>query len=358
MAGGSPYLRTTYPEEMAILNTPSRRVGCVLGLGAALALPFLLSPFWLHLCNQVGLAIVGAVALNLLTGACGQVSLGHAAFLAAGAFSAAILVQHLRAPFPVVLAAAAAVGGILGLIVGLPSLRFRGLYIAISTLAMHYAILYGLRTYQANLGGSATAGMYVPSPALGPLTLSSDRAWYYFLLVIVLGTVATAVNLLRTQPGRAWKALRDRDIAAEALGIHVPYYRLLAFMVSSAMTTFAGALLAYFSNVVTSDEFGLELAISYLAMIIVGGLGSVLGAVLGASFITLLPYAIDEVFAVLPRPAFIGTQIFSLQLAVLGLVILLFLLLEPKGLVELWRRLRVYFNLWPFRYKPLEVVRR
>jgi branched-chain amino acid transport system permease protein len=343
---------------MAILNTPSRRLGCVLGLLVALALPGVLSPFWLHLCNQVALAIVGAVALNLLTGACGQVSLGHAAFLAVGAFTAAIMVQHLGAPFLFVLAGAAAVGATLGLLVGLPSLRFRGLYIAISTLAMHYAILYGLRTYQANLGGSATAGMHVASPSLGPVALSNDRAWYYFLLVVVLATIAAAVNLLRTQPGRAWKALRDRDIAAEALGIHVAYYKLLAFMITSAMTTLAGALLAYFSNVVTSDEFGLELAISYLAMIIVGGLGSVLGAALGATFITLLPHAIDKVFAVLPRPAFIGTQIFSLQFAVLGLVILLFLLVEPKGLVELWRRTRVYFDLWPFRYKPLEVVRR
>src|SRR5574341_1708624 len=307
MAGGSPYLRTNYREDMAVLDTPSRRVGLALGLVLALCLPFVVSPFWLHLANLVALATIGAVALNLLTGVCGQVSLGHAAFLAVGAFTAAILVEQLKVPFPLVLMGAAAVGAVLGLVVGLPSLRFRGLYIAISTLAMHYAILYGLRTYQANLGGSATAGMHVPSPALGRLTLGSDRAWYYFLLVIVLGTIATAVNLLRTQPGRAWKALRDRDIAAEALGIHVPYYRLLAFMVSSAMTTFAGALLAYYSNVVTSDEFGLELAISYLAMIIVGGLGSVSGAVLGATFITLLPHAIDKVFAVLPRPAFIGT---------------------------------------------------
>src|SRR5574341_760698 len=348
MAGGSPYLRTSYQEDAAVLNTPARRFGLVLGTVVALALPPVLSPFWLHLVNLVALATIGAVALNLLTGVCGQVSLGHAAFLAVGAFTAAILVEQLKAPFPLVLMGAAAVGAVLGLVVGLPSLRFRGLYIAISTLAMHYAILYGLRTYQADLGGSATAGMHVPSPSLGPIALGNDRAWYYVLVAMAAGAVTVAINLLRTQPGRAWMAIRDRDIAAEALGIRVAYYKLLAFMVSSAMTVFAGALVAYFTNVVTSDEYTLELAVTYLAMIIVGGLGSVLGSVLGAAFITLLPHIIDSVFAWVPRPAFIGTQIFSLQFAVLGIVILLFLVLEPKGLVELWRRVRVYFDLWPF----------
>ncbi len=358
MASGSPYLKTDYRHDVAILDTPSRRVGCALGLLTALALPFLASPFWLHLTNLVALATVGAVALNLLTGVCGQVSLGHAAFLAVGAFTAAIMAGHLHVPFLLVLGTAAAVGAMLGLIVGLPSLRFRGLYIAISTLAMHYAILYGLRTYQANLGGSATAGMHVPSPSLGPLVLNNDRSWYYVLLAAAVGSIAVAINLLRTQPGRAWMALRDRDIAAEALGIHVAYYKLLAFMVSSGLTALAGALIAYFSNVVTSDEYTLELAVSYLAMIIVGGLGSVLGSVLGAAFITLLPHLIDKAFAVLPRPSFIGTQVFSLQIAVLGIVILLFLVFEPRGLVEIWRRIRVYFDLWPFRFRPLEVVRR
>ena len=358
MAAGSPYLRTSYREDAAILALPSRRVGFTLGLSLAVALPFALSPFWLHLVNLVALATIGAVALNLLTGVCGQVSLGHAALLAMGAFTAAILAGSLKAPFLAVLIAATAAGALLGLIVGLPSLRFRGLYIAISTLAMHYAILYGLRTYQANLGGSATAGMHVPSPSLGPLALASDRAWYPVLMAAAAGTIAVAVNLLRTQPGRAWMALRDRDIAAEALGIHVAYYKLLAFMVSSGLTAVAGALMAYFANVVTTDEYTVELAVAYLAMIIVGGLGSVLGSVLGAAFITLLPHMIDKAFAILPRPAFIGTQIFSLQLAALGIVILLFLAFEPRGLVEIWRRIRVYFDLWPFRFRPLEIVRR
>jgi branched-chain amino acid transport system permease protein len=242
--------------------------------------------------------------------------------------------------------------------VGLPSLRFRGVYLAISTLAMHYAIIYLATSYQANFGSSATAGITIPDPSIGPFVLAGDHAWYYFLLVLLILITAACINLTRTRPGRAWMAIRDRDIAAQALGVNLAYYKLLAFMASSTLASLSGSLLAYYSNVVTVEKYTLDLAIIYVAMIIVGGMGSILGALLGAIFITLLPFAIDSLFGYLPRAWRFGSTLFGVQVGAVGTCIILFLLFEPKGLAEIWRRIETYFDRWPFRYRPLETVRR
>jgi len=304
------------------------------------------------------LSAIGALGLMLLTGYCGQISLGHAAFLAVGAFTTVILTVHVGAPFAVVVPAAALAGALLGFIVGLPSLRFRGVYLAISTLAMHYAIIYLATSYQANFGSSATAGITIPDPAIGSFVLSGDRAWYYFLLVLVALITAACANLVRTRPGRAWMAIRDRDIAAQALGVNLAYYKLLAFIASSTLASLSGSLLAYYSNVVTVEKYTLDLAVIYVAMIIVGGMGSILGALLGAIFITLLPFAIDSLFDYLPRAWRFGSTLFGVQVGAVGACIIVFLLFEPKGLAEVWRRIETYFDRWPFRYRPLDAVRR
>jgi branched-chain amino acid transport system permease protein len=247
---------------------------------------------------------------------------------------------------------------VLGYIVGLPSLRFRGIYLAISTLAMHYAIVFVATSYQAEIGASASAGVPIPNPAIGPFVLASDRVWYYALLAIVAVVAAFCLNLLRTRPGRAWMAIRDRDIAAVALGVNIAHYKLLAFVVSSVLASVSGALLAYYSNVVTVEKYTIDLAIIYLAMIIVGGMGSIFGAIAGAMFITLLPYGIEYIFEFLPRQWRYGSILFGLQFGAVGLVIILFLVLQPKGLAEVWRRVETYFLRWPFRYRPLGSTRR
>ena len=220
---------------------------------------------------------------------------------------------HVGAPFIIVLPAAALSGALLGFIVGLPSLRFRGVYLAISTLAMHYAIIFLATSYQANFGSSATAGITIPDPVIGPFVLAGDRAWYYFLLVLLVLITAACVNLVRTRAGRAWMAICDRDIAAQALGINLARYKLLAFIVSSILASLSGSLLAYYSNVVTVEKYTLDLAVIYVAMIIVGGMGSILGALLGAMFITLLPFSIDFLFAYLPRSWRFGSTLFGVQ---------------------------------------------
>jgi branched-chain amino acid transport system permease protein len=351
-------LRTSYLESNEVLRRPYQKVLVAVILTAVILLPAVSSNFFIHLINLCFLAAIGALGLMILTGYCGQISLGHAAFLAIGAYTAVILTTHLNAPFVVVLPAAAVSGAIVGFIVGLPSLRFRGVYLAISTLAMHYAIIFLATTYQSNFTRSASAGITIPDPNIGPLALKGDLKWYYFLLAFVTLITIVCVNLSRTRPGRAWMAIRDRDIAAEALGINLARYKLLAFMVSSTLASISGSLMAYYSNVVTVESYTLDLAVIYIAMIIVGGMGSMLGALLGAVFITLLPYGIDTMFEFLPRSWRFGSTVFGVQVGAVGLCIILFLLFEPKGLAEIWRRIETYFERWPFRYRPLDATRR
>ncbi len=358
MAHRGTNLRTSYLEANEIFRRPYQKVLIVIVVLAALLLPAGSSNFFVHLMNLCFLAAIGALGLTILTGFCGQISLGHAGFLAIGAFTTVICSVHLKLPFILVLPMAAIAGAFVGFLVGLPSLRFRGVYLAISTLAMHYAIVFLATTYQANFGASASAGITIRDPAIAGFTLRGDYAWYYFLLAFLSLVTAACLNLGRTRPGRAWMAIRDRDIAAEALGVNLARYKLLAFMVSSTIASMSGSLVAYYTNVVTVERYTLDLAVLYVAMIIVGGMGSILGSILGAIFITLLPYGIDSLFEYLPRAWRFGSTVFGVQVGAVGLCIILFLLFEPKGLAEIWRRIETYFERWPFRYRPLDATRR
>lgn len=353
MAKKSPYLHVSYAATNRVLVEPYQRVLVAAIVIAIVCLPFLAGGYFLHLMNLCSIAVIGAVGINLLTGYCGQLSLGQASFLGIGAFTTAILSQRYGMPFFVAVPASCCAGAAVGFVVGLPALRFRGIYLAITTLAMHYAIIYVLTDYQAVVGPSASAGITVPAPSLAGFMLNSERGWFYTLLIVAALVVMFALNLSRTYIGRAWVAIRDRDIAAEASGIDVPRYKLLAFMISAALAALAGSLGAYFTTVVTVEEYTLELAIIYLAMIIVGGMGSVTGSVLGGVFITLLPFAVQRIFEFLPWQ--LGTTSFGIQEATVGIAIIGFLLFEPDGLIEIYRRTATYFERWPFRYRELKV---
>ena len=352
MARKSPYLHVSYTQTNRVLAEPYQRVLVAALVIAIVCIPLLAGGYFLHLMNLCSIAVIGAVGINLLTGYCGQLSLGQASFLAIGAFTTAILSQRYAMPFFIAVPASCCAGTAVGFVVGLPALRFRGIYLAITTLAMHYAIIYVLTDYQAIVGPSASAGITVPAPSLGGFTLNSERGWFYVLLIVAALVVIFALNLSRTYIGRAWIAIRDRDIAAEASGIDVPRLKLLAFMISAALAALAGSLSAYFTTVVTVEEYTLELAIIYLAMIIVGGMGSVTGSVLGAVFMTLLPFAVQKLFEFLPWQ--LGTTSFGIQEATIGIAIIGFLLFEPDGLIEIYRRTATYFERWPFRYHELK----
>ena len=347
----SGYFRTRYSQDHALLETRTQK-GCALAFAALLAAyPFLAGPLALDLANQVLLGSIGAVALMLLTGYAGQISLGHAGLLAAGAFTGGILFKELGAPFWITLPAAALVGAGLGIAFGLPSLRLRGLYLAVSTLALHFIVIHAGAEYETRRGFST--GIVIDPPRIGDWVLRDARAWYFVLLAFAAANLLFALNLLRSRTGRAWRAVHGRETVAEALGISVRRAKLAAFVVSSAITAVAGCLFAYYRGFVSVEAFSLYLTIQYVAMIIIGGMGSPLGAVLGTAFVTVFPYAIEAAMRLAGLAERLSSIVFAVNYAAFGLVMLLFLVFEPQGLVGIWRRIQDWFLLWPFKQRPL-----
>ena len=349
MPGGG-YFKTNYADDLEIgaFNTRFRRFWLGIFLACALTLPWLAPPYWVHLIILVMLFSIGSLALNLLTGYTGLVSLGHAAFIAAGAFTVGILAVRSGLPLLMVVPAAAVVGAILGLITGLPALRLRGIYIILSTVAIFYIVSWAVRQYQAS--GGYEAGIPIPPASIGTWVINTTNEWYYFLFGVTLIATLFFINLVRSGVGRAFMAVRDRDIAAEALGINLAYYKLLSFALSSAVAAIAGAFAAYYNGFVEAGAYDIWLGISYIAAIIIGGLGSILGSFLGAAFVVLLPYIIDMAIDLLALPPAVENVTSAIQLTIYGLFVVLFLVLEPQGLTGIWRRIRNYFELWPFKY--------
>lgn len=301
-----------------------------------LGLPLAARPFDLDIACQIFLACIGALSLALLTGIAGQISLGHAGLLAAGAFTVGILYHEVAAPFWITLPAAAATGALFGFVFGLPSLRLRGLYLAISTLALHFVVVYLGGEYESLR--SYSAGIVVDPPEFFGYRLRDGRSWYFVLLFAASLTYFLCDNLLRSGTGRAWGALRANEAVAEALGIDVARYKLLAFVISSSMTSVAGALFAYYRGFVSVEAFSLYVSIQYIAMIIIGGMGSLRGALLGAAFVVLMPYAIETAALKLPGSSQYVGSVFALIYASFGLVMIGFLMFEPRGLIGIWNR--------------------
>ena len=347
----SGYFRTRYDEDGALLDTRTRKASLAAFALALLACPFLAGPLLLDLANQVLLASVGAVALMLLTGYAGQISLGHAGLLAAGAFTAGILFKEFGAPFWITLPASALTGALLGVIFGLPSLRLRGLYLAVSTLALHFIVIHAGSEYETRRGFST--GIVIDPPKLGDWAVTDARAWYFVLLAAAAASVLASLNLLRSKTGRAWRAIHGREAVAEALGISVHRAKLSAFVVSSSLTAVAGCLFAYFRGFVSVEAFSLFLTIQYVAMVIIGGMGSILGALLGAGVRGAVPIRDRGRDARVGLADRLASIVFAVNYAAFGLIMLLFLVFEPQGLVGIWRRVQNWFLLWPFKHKPV-----
>jgi branched-chain amino acid transport system permease protein len=347
----SGYFRTSYQRDIALLDTRTQKAWLAVFSVALCALPFLAGPFILDLANQVLLVSIGAVALMLLTGCAGQISLGHAGLLAAGAFTTGILFKEFAAPFWVTLPASAAVGAAIGLLFGLPSLRLRGLYLAVSTLALHFMVIHAGQEYETRRGHST--GVVIDPPSFAGWNLQEPRAWYFVLLAASIATVLFSLNLLRSRTGRAWRAIHGREAVAEALGINVHWAKLSAFVVSCTLTSIAGCLFAYYRGFVSAEAFSLYVTIQYVATVIIGGIGSIPGALLGTVFVVLFPYAIEALMSALGLSDRFSSVIFAVNYAAFGMAMILFLVLEPQGLVGIWRRVQAWFLLWPFKQKPV-----
>lgn len=349
MATATGVYHSTYASDLALRPTRIERARLVLAAVALVALPFAATPYWLTVLNQIGIAAIGAIGLNILVGFTGQISLGQGGFLAVGAYTSGLLVVSLGLPFPLALLVAVVVTAGVGTLFGLPALRLKGLYLAIATLAAQELIIWVVRNWDAVTGG--TGALVVSSPSLLGITLDDDLGWYFVILALAALAAMTATNLFRTGVGRAFVAIRDQDVAAEVIGVDPLRYKLLAFAVSSGYVGLAGALTAHYTGIVTWERFTLDVSILYLAMIIVGGLGSVAGAIYGAAFMIVLPAAIQQLGSGLRTAVpIISTRLPAVQQAAFGLVIVLFLVFEPRGLARIWQRSKDYFRLWPFRY--------
>jgi len=290
-----------------------------------------------------------AYMMYILTGFTGQISLGHAAFIGIGGYTAAILITRLQIPFWAALPSAGLASAVAGVVIGIPSLRVKGLYLCIATLAAQFIFEFLFVHLETVTRG--IRGINLPAPELFSITLDTERKFYFLTLALVVVLVAYARNLFRSRVGRAFVAIRDRDLAAEIMGINLFRYKLLAFAISSFYAGVCGALWVSFMRIVTPEHFPFHLSIQYLAMIIVGGLGSVLGSIFGAIFMTLTPELLSILSSAMSK-LLPGLQklFIPMKEVVFGLLIVLFLVFEPRGLAEIWRRIKAFFMLWPFSY--------
>jgi branched-chain amino acid transport system permease protein len=341
-------LKQDYGADQAFLDTVVQRRWAAAGIAALVLFPFAADDYWLFLACMVGIHVVTVTGLNILTGYTGLISLGQAAFMGVGAYTVALAEARLGTPFPVNLALAGLATAAVGVAVGVPSLRVKGLYLAIATIAASFILHFVFQNWTAVTGG--IRGVNVPpARALGH-ELVRPFALYWVIAPIAAVLVLAAANLFRTRIGRAFIAIRDRDISAEVLGIPLLRYKLMSFGLSAFYAGIAGGLWAYLFRVVTPESFPLVYSIFFLAAVIVGGMGTILGSILGAVFMTLVPEILKLIVAVV-SPWFPNAVaiLAPVRTIVFGLLIIGFLIFEPHGLAEIWRRIRRFFHLWPFR---------
>ena len=346
--------KTSYAADMALYPLPIARwtVAAVAALFIVIV-PFFAGNYALSILNLILIAVVGALGLNILVGYTGQISIGTGAFMSVGAYTAANLVVHLHAPFWVALPAGGLMAALIGTIVGIPSLRIKGIYLAIATLAAQLIIEWTINHVQA-ISGGVQASITIPRPSVFGYQLKTERQIYLFLMFFVVVALVATLNIVRGRIGRAFIAIRDQDIAAEIIGINIFRYKLYAFAISSFYAGVTGVLESYYLGIANYEQFQIDVSIDYLAMVIIGGLGSVLGSVYGAIFVTLLPIVtrlfLEQFGGVLFPGADLLNVIPNLRLVIFGGLIIFFLVVEPEGLNRLWRNIRNYFRVWPFSY--------
>jgi branched-chain amino acid transport system permease protein len=346
--------KTSYAADMALYPLPiARWAVVVLAVLFIVVAPLTLSTYPLSILNLILIAVVGALGLNILVGYSGQISIGTGAFMSVGAYTAANLVTQLHAPFWVALPAGGLMSALIGAVVGIPSLRIKGIYLAIATLAAQLIIEWTINHVPA-ISGGVQASIMIPRPSIFGMQLKSEAQIYCFLMFFVVLALVATLNLVRSRIGRAFVAIRDQDIAAEIIGINIFRYKLYAFAISSFFAGVTGVLESYYLGIANYEQFQIDVSIDYLAMVIIGGLGSVLGSVLGAIFVTLLPIVtrlfLEQFGSVLLPGADLLNVIPNLRLVIFGGLIIFFLVVEPEGLNRLWRNIRNYFRVWPFSY--------
>ena len=350
----------TYAQDMAIFRTKTHWFLLLVLLAFLFTAPAWFDNYWLSVANLVGITIIAVTGLNLLTGYCGQLSIGQAGFMAVGAYTSAILVGRFNLPFPVAMLCAGVGAGVVGMLFGIPSLRVRGFYLAISTIAAQFIIVWVAQYWTGVTGGMS--GMEV-KPASIPIVSFSDgrlafdtlvfrsqASEYFLILVITIIAVYVAKNIARTRTGRAFVAIRDNDLAAETMGINLFRYKLTAFFVGCFYAGIAGSLLAHTSRTVSPDYFPFTDSVLFIGMIIIGGLGTTVGPIFGVIFLQLLNVLVTKLSPAL-QAAFPGLPpgfTSGIAPALFGLAIVLFLIFEPRGMSHRWQLFKAAYRYWPF----------
>lgn len=345
---------TTYEREIALLQVPMEKVALAAVLLALVVYPFVAGAFVMTLTIFVMVAAIGATGMGLLLGFTGQISLAHAGLMAVGAYTAANL--GALAGFDVV--SAALCGGLaaalVGMFFGVPALRNKGIYLALTTFAGQYIILFALYLPVLDPWTKTVKGYLMPEPSVFGMAVPYERRdlfFYYFLLLCGAGAILFVKNLLRSRIGRAFLAVRDNDIVAEMLGVNIFAYKLMAFGVSAFYAGFTGALFAYYVESILPEHFNIFISINYVFMVVIGGIGRLWGPVLGAAIVVLIPEGLRLLTAYVGGlwPAWV-VYTEQTKLIIFGLIVIVLLIAEPRGVIAIWDRVKNYIQAWPYRY--------
>lgn len=345
--------KTSYRSDTTIFPTVVSRNFCIAAVALACLAPLVLDAYYLNLMIQIGYLGIAALGLNILVGFTGQISLGHSAFFGFGAFASAWLNNEMGVPVFFAIPLAGLWTTAVGMIFGIPAARIKGLYLAIATLASQFILQDFFARASWFSGGSS--GALANSFEVFGFAFDSDETYVYVVLFYLVLLYVAAANLMRTRDGRALIAVRDHYLSAEIMGINLTKYRILSFGISSFYAGIGGALFAHYLGFVSVEGFDILLSIQFLGMVIIGGLGSVMGSLLGTAFMVLLPELMEGLVAFANQvgvAAALGLQTglpYLKQMAI-GLVIILFLIFEPDGLAHRWRLIKAYWKLYPFSY--------
>ncbi|MCX6006979.1 MAG: branched-chain amino acid ABC transporter permease [Chloroflexi bacterium] len=341
----------SYNTDMAIIRTKTQWVLFGAFLLLLFAMPLYTPRFGLDIISLIGITIIAVIGLNILVGYCGQLSIGHAGFMAVGAYTTAILTTTFGIPYFLALISSGIVAGLIGLIFGMPSMRVKGFYLAITTIAAQFIIIWIINHWTDVTRGSM--GMSVASASMGSFHFDSEIKQFYLIIGVTALCVLFTTNLARGRIGRAFIAVRDNDLAAEVMGINVFSYKLLAFFLGCFFAGIAGSLFAQWRGNITAEDFTFNQSILYVGILIIGGLGTSIGPILGVGTMGLLLYWL---LPVVLMPALEGMNIFPTAFSsglgpmIFGAIMILSLVLEPRGLAHLWALFKASYRLWPFSY--------
>ncbi len=339
--------KTSYAQDIGLVKHGGQRFWYGLLCLLLVLSPVLLPEYWLAQLTFVLIYSVVGLGLMLLAGFTGLFSLGHAAFLGVGAYTQAVL-SNAGVPFPIALIGAGALSAAVGVVVGLPALRVKGIYLGIATLSFGFIVEEVLARWESVTGGNS--GLFVKSAHIAGWQASSSESFYYLCLAVVVLSTLAVLNLLRSPTGRAFVAIRDSEISAQSMGIHLARYKTLSFALSAALAGLGGALYAHKIQFLTPEQFNILQSIDLLLMVVIGGLGFVHGAFLGAIFLISMPQLIAMGKDYLPPS--IG-QAPGLQSVVYGVVLVAFVMFEPMGLYGRWLKVRTFFQSFPFYRKGM-----